>query len=245
MPVIALQGIRGGTGVTSVAAGLAWALQHLKESVLLIDLSADNLLRLHFGMSFEQAQGWARSHQDRQPWQDSIFSYNELVSVLPFGKITQVERINLEDDIQNESDFWKKNIEMIFADRGHRWVLIDLPADNTLLTQQGLERADTIFILLNPDMNSHVRLHQQKIPEGSYFLMNQYSSTKPLQKDLSVLWQQLLTNFLPIVLHSDEAAAEAFAIKKPIGEYSLQSLVAKDIAELASWCLNHSSGNGK
>lgn len=45
MPVIALQGIRGGIGTTSITAALAWALQQLGESVLVIDLSPDNLLR--------------------------------------------------------------------------------------------------------------------------------------------------------------------------------------------------------
>lgn len=37
MPVLALQGVRGGIGTTSVTAALAWALQQLDESVLVID----------------------------------------------------------------------------------------------------------------------------------------------------------------------------------------------------------------
>ncbi|CNG61253.1 cellulose synthase [Yersinia enterocolitica] len=57
MPVLALQGIRGGIGTTSVIAALAWALQQLDESVLVIDFSPDNLLRLHFNMHFEQSRG--------------------------------------------------------------------------------------------------------------------------------------------------------------------------------------------
>lgn len=42
MPVLALQGVRGGIGTTSVTAALAWALQQLDESVLVIDFSPDN-----------------------------------------------------------------------------------------------------------------------------------------------------------------------------------------------------------
>ena len=42
MPVLALQGIRGGTGTTSVTAALAWALQQLGESTLVIDWSPTN-----------------------------------------------------------------------------------------------------------------------------------------------------------------------------------------------------------
>ena len=61
MPVIALQGLRGGMGTTSVTAALAWALQQLGESVLAIDFTPDNLLRLHFNTPFELARGWARA----------------------------------------------------------------------------------------------------------------------------------------------------------------------------------------
>ncbi|CAM2920898.1 cellulose synthase operon protein YhjQ/BcsQ [Legionella anisa] len=50
MLVIALQGIRGGVSVTSIAAGLGWALVQLNESVLVIDFTTDNLLRLHFNI---------------------------------------------------------------------------------------------------------------------------------------------------------------------------------------------------
>lgn len=111
MPVIALQGIRGGIGVTSIAAGLCWALQQLNESVLVIDFTADNLLRLHFNMPFEKAEGWARSYHDKGDWRESIHTYNKRLSYLPFGKITQAECINLKNEFQKNPDFWKKNID--------------------------------------------------------------------------------------------------------------------------------------
>ena len=37
MAILGLQGVRGGTGVTSITAALAWALQLLGETVLAID----------------------------------------------------------------------------------------------------------------------------------------------------------------------------------------------------------------
>ncbi len=71
MPVIALQGLRGGMGTTSVTAALAWALQQLGESVLAIDFTPDNLLRLHFNTPFELARGWARAERDGGRWQEA------------------------------------------------------------------------------------------------------------------------------------------------------------------------------
>lgn len=77
MPVLALQGLRGGMGTTSVTAALAWALQQLGESVLAIDFTPDNLLRLHFNTPFELARGWARAEQDGGAWQEGALRYCE------------------------------------------------------------------------------------------------------------------------------------------------------------------------
>ncbi|WP_454780647.1 cellulose biosynthesis protein BcsQ [Legionella sp. WA2022007384] len=245
MPVIALQGIRGGVGATSIAVGLAWALQQLKQSVLVIDFTPDNLLRLHFNMPFEQVEGWARSYQDKQDWSENIQAYTPQLDYLPFGKITHVERVNLENDLQKNPDFWQKNIEYLFTKDNYDWIVLDLPSDTKLLTQQGLDNADVVFLLLTPDVNCHIRLHQQKTPENCYFLMNHYSPAKSLQKDLYELWQRLLPNFLPIILHSDEAMAESLAAKKPIGEYHPHSLITQDVNALADWCMSNDFGNTK
>ncbi|MSJ21896.1 cell division protein, partial [Escherichia coli] len=45
MAILGLQGVRGGTGTTSITAALAWALQLLGETVLVVDASPDNMLR--------------------------------------------------------------------------------------------------------------------------------------------------------------------------------------------------------
>ena len=39
MAILGLQGVRGGTGTTSITAALAWALQLLGETVLVVDAS--------------------------------------------------------------------------------------------------------------------------------------------------------------------------------------------------------------
>lgn len=44
MAVLGLQGVRGGVGTTSVTAALAWSLQVLGESVLVIGDAANLLI---------------------------------------------------------------------------------------------------------------------------------------------------------------------------------------------------------
>ncbi|WP_440530380.1 cellulose synthase operon protein YhjQ/BcsQ, partial [Serratia nevei] len=42
---------------------------------------------------------------------------------------------------------------------------------------------------------------------------------------------------LPVVIHRDEALAEALAVKQPLGEYRPESLAADEVLTLANWCL--------
>ena len=64
MAILGLQGVRGGTGVTSITAALAWALQLLGETVLAIDASPDNMLRFFFNTDVHHQDGWARALLD-------------------------------------------------------------------------------------------------------------------------------------------------------------------------------------
>ena len=241
MTVVALQGIRGGTGVTSIAAGLAWALQQCGESVLVIDFSADNLLRLYFNMPFEQINGWARSSLDNLPWQDSIMTYTKGLSFLPYGKITDVERLKLLKEYEQNLVLCKKNILDLVAARRYDWIILDLPSEHLLLTECGIKLCDIVLLVLNPDVSCHARLHQQKRPEQCYFLMNKYASTSTLQKDLYQMWLQIVPDLLPLPIHHDETVAEALAMKKPLGEYCSYSLAAEEINALAKWCLTKNS----
>ena len=73
MMQLVLRGLRGGIGATSLLAGLGIALHEQGERVLLIDLSPDNMLRLHFSVDVAYASGgrarsWMLRHGMRVPW---------------------------------------------------------------------------------------------------------------------------------------------------------------------------------
>lgn len=46
-----------------------------------------------------------------------------------------------------------------------------------------------------------------------------------------------MSGLLPVVIHRDEALAEALAVKQPLGEYRPESLAADEVLTLANWCL--------
>ncbi|WP_213991054.1 cellulose biosynthesis protein BcsQ [Sodalis sp. dw_96] len=240
MPIIALSGIRGGAGTTSITAALAWALYQAGESVLAVDLSPDNLLRLHFNMPFDHPRGWARAEFDGQGWHEGAMEYLEGLAFLPFGRTTAEERLRLEHPLSGREG-WGHDLARLRAAKGYRWILLDIPGGDSPATQQCLSAADHILMVINPDGNCHARLHQQALPAGCRLLINQYMPASGLQHDINQLWQQTLEGVLPVIIHRDESMAEALAAKQPLGEYRPDSNAAEEIVTLANWCLIHCS----
>ena len=77
MPMIGIQGIRGGVGTTSLAAGLGWALSQLGERVMLVDACRDNQLCLHFNQKLYEQQGSMFAYLQQQVWYEAAFHFSE------------------------------------------------------------------------------------------------------------------------------------------------------------------------
>lgn len=241
MAILGLQGVRGGVGTTSVTAALAWSLQLLGESVLVIDACPDNLLRLSFNDDIAHKGGWARAVLDGQDWRDAGMRYTSLIDVLPFGALTPGERehvLSLSDSLAEMTAI----AEALYRQGEYQWILIDLPHGFYPWTQPLLAACHNILMIVQPDTNCHVRLHQQALPVNSHILINDLRVGSQLQEDLYQVWLQSQRRLLPIAIHRDEAMAECMAAKQPLGEYRHDSLAAEEILTLASWCLLHYSG---
>lgn len=230
MSVIALHGIRGGTGTTSVTAALAWALSQLGEKVLAIDFSAANLLRLHFAMPYDSPRGWATAERAGSGWEHGAMRYNSRLDFLPFGQLSGAEEGSVSCD-------WQNNLTKLCNTNVYDWILLDVPVGEPLRAAQAISMADHALILLQADSQSHVRLHQQPLPVNCHYLVNQFAPVSQLQQDILLLWQQTLPQLLPFTLHRDEAMAESLAGKQPVGELHPQSKSSQDIITLANWCL--------
>ncbi|WP_375056615.1 cellulose biosynthesis protein BcsQ [Zobellella sp. DQSA1] len=242
MPVVALQGLRGGVGTTSLSAGLAWALRQLGESVLVVEFSPANQLGLHFNAPVSSSTGWAQAELDGLPWHDQALRYTEGLDFLPFGRLSVAERGRWLAHHQQHPDRWPEYLRQLSGSGAYRWILMDVAADEHVCTAHWLEAADAHLCVLTADANSHVRLHQQLLSPQARLLLNQFSVESRLQQDLHQFWRQTHAGMLPLLIHHDEAVAEALAAKQPVGEYSNGSLAADEINTLASWCLVHVAG---
>jgi cellulose synthase operon protein YhjQ len=237
MTVVALQGLRGGAGTTSITAGLAWALKQLGERVLAVDLCPDNMLRLNFNMPVDAARGWARAERDGAPWHQAAMRYEQTLDFLPFGQLTPEELYDWTSQQRVQPDYWLNYLEQLKSAGQYQWILLDIPFSYPLIEHHLLSAVDLHITVCVPDLNGHIRLHQQALANGSHILISQFAANSQLQQDLSLLWQQSVTRLLPLTIHRDEAVAEALAEKKPIGEYSADSLAAGELLTLANWCL--------
>lgn len=236
MAIIGLQGLRGGVGTTSITAALGWSLQQLGESVLVVDASPDNLLRLNFNIDFAQNGGWARALLDNQNWHDAAWQYTTSLDVLPFGQLLPEER-DAFSSFEVALGHFRHSLETLQSSGHYRWVLVDLPHGYHTLTRRLLSQIDNVLTIVKPDINCHTRLHQQTLPSPPHILVNDLLVESLLQDDIYQLWRQSQRSMLPIVIHRDEALAEASAMKQPLGEYRPGALAAQEVMTLASWCL--------
>lgn len=241
MAILALQGIRGGVGTTTVAAALAWALQMLDEKVLLIDGSPDNLLRLSFNIDFAHRGGWGRAMLDGDDWRSAAWRYTHHLDVLPFGQMSDDERVALSTHSTALNAF-RQSLDALKASGGWQWIILDLPHGSAPLTRLLGEAADHTLVVVRPDANCHVRLHQQPLPPNAHILLNYLRVGSQLQDDIFQLWLQSQRHLLPILIHRDESMAECLAAKQPLGEYRPDALAAEEMMTLANWSLLHFSG---
>lgn len=235
MPIVALSGLRGGVGTTSVTAALAWALNRLGERTIAIDFSPHNQLRTHFNTPLSHARGWAHSALHQRPWQQSAMRYTEKLDFIPFGQLPSADALDYLRQPDRLLTPWAHYLNSLRAD--YRWVLLDIPADMPQISQLLLPAVDHQLMVVTADGNSHLRLHQARFPVNTLFLINQFSPISQVQQDLHQLWLNSLTSLLPLLIHRDEALAESLLSKQPLGEYRPLSLGAEEIATLATWCL--------
>ncbi|MDH0027818.1 cellulose biosynthesis protein BcsQ [Aeromonas caviae] len=213
MNCVALQGIRGGVGTSSLVAGLALAAREQGARVLAVDLCHDNLLGIHLGLPHADARGWSRLADPAREWRSALYHYEEGLDLLSHG------------GGEGASAEWLAGID------GYDLVLLDLPLGPVPALPCRL------LTIVNADANCHVRLHRHPWAAGELLLVTQFSSRRALQQDLLDLWQAAGLPLLGLRLHRDEAMAEAMAAKQPVGRYAPTSLIAHELASLASWCL--------
>lgn len=241
MTCVAFRGLRGGTGTTSTVAATGAALHSMGVKVLLIDLSPENLLHLHFGMPYIDRRGWGRSLLDGNTWLEAIREIQPGLDLLPFGGLTLTEHNRISYTFQALLPAWPAHLATLAS--LYDMVLIDTPASERdawpLISECGLR-----VITMEADPASFALLTGLPLHTYHHCLITRYDPLSRLQRDIRLLWQgQLGDVLIRQVMHRDESMAEALGQKQPVGSYCPDSLAARDASSLASWCLAHARAN--
>lgn len=261
MRLVAIQGLRGGCGSTSIVAGLASALAMLHEPVVAIDLCPNNVLGLHFGLPFDGP--WTRIQRGAEspalngaaglvglvvsptPIADQVvaFRQQERVSVRPFDP-----HATRGCDPECAADLLEHALRQL-APSSDTFVLLNIPHHLNLHTRFG-QRPDIHWLhVLEADPACHILLnhqlyHHQHLPRNHHWLVNRLRPSLRLSHDLLELWRIVLgQSLVPCVIHEDEAVREALARKQLLGESAPHSLAMQDFLALAKWCITAVEGS--
>ncbi|MFJ4398323.1 cellulose biosynthesis protein BcsQ [Pseudomonas sp. NPDC089396] len=230
---LALHGLRGGLGRTALLAALGYAMRELGERVLLVDMSPDNLLGLHFNLPLDQRDGWACAELQGRPFGEPIYEVLDGLCLMPFGEVAQDRLDDL--DAYQQPEVWRTR-QAALADH-FDWLLFDLPHPVAAKATRGFD-TDMRILVAEAEMTSHVLLGRQSVERYDLLLVNRYDPASSLQSDVVMVWRDLFRNQLPLQLvHRDEAFGEAFASKAPVGHYAPQCLASRDVQSLAVRCL--------
>jgi cellulose synthase operon protein YhjQ len=240
MNLMTLAGVRGGGGTTTMTVMLGDALAALGQRVLLVDLNASDLLRLHFGVPYDDGRGWAASLFP-DDWREQACQVGEHLLLVPFGR-KSVEASGVSHLLRGD-DFWLQALPGM--GRMFDWALFDCPPYPNRLAPVLRFRSTLDVLVANPDVAAHVLLAQIGLESTSYLLINDFEPSRQLERDVVLDWRcRYGPRVLPQAVYRDESLHEALACKKPVTRYLPHATASRAARALASWLLAAYPGAG-
>lgn len=234
MKLVTLTGIRGGGGTTTVVGMLGDALHALDQRVLLVDLNASDLLRMHFDVPLADGRGWVASLFPEE-WRQQAYQVDSGLMLVPFGR-RAIEDTGVSHLLRGD-DFWLQVLPSL--DRDFDWVLFDCPPCPHRLAPALRFRIALELMVVHPDIAAQELLSQIDFEASSYLLINDFHPTRRLECDVLLGWQRHYgARVLPQTIYCDESLPEALASKKPVTRYMPDAIASQAARSLAQWCLS-------
>ena len=222
MKILTITSAKGGVGKTTVTKSLAVALLRLTgRPVLAIDLDPQNALALHMGVEPKELRGLARSSLTGANWSETCFIQRSGVHVLPYGQVTDEDRIELEEQIHDDPHWLTNHIQALELP-DDTLVLLDTPPGPSVYGRQALSVADWTVVVTLADAASYATLPLMQRMLNTYcnnrpdfvnalFVLNQVDSARQLSKDLLRVFREEAGDHFVGVIHSDASVPEALA----------------------------------
>ena len=246
---IIITGLRGGVGATTIAANVIQSLVLLEESVHVVDLRPENLLRLHFALDFSTRDGWAKRFLLSDSWKKAAYVSNRNLSFVPYGLLMVDELATIKQKVTSLSH-GLLNVFPSQPEVENEWQLILLPSVNELDDSHTalLDSADMVLCVINADIQNYTYTQQNSFfhyfnqSHHPYFLINGYQPLSKNSVDLSLVFkQELAEQCLPMLLHHDTSVPDACSQLSNVIKYAPYSQFSKGLNELAFWLVAHFS----
>lgn len=248
MPILCVQGIRSGAGVSTIVANVARILHELNQNVLVFDLNSSNLLRLHFNMDWQNPSGWALNMVEQKSWNNAGFQCEQGVRFLPFGQINYQHYQALLTDHISENWLIDKLSALDLPDK--TWVILNISSELNSLSIQALNLSDIILRVFEPSgaclsqlidsMQSNFINDNFSLGNKSFYLMNKLMPDSEIDHEMALIFKNILLNkIIPANIHFDENVKEAFAYKTTVTLYAPNSASAREFRSIAVWLMSY------
>lgn len=242
MKLVAVKGLFGGAGTTTVAANLANAMRRRKHPVVALDLCATNSLRLHFGMPIGDPRGLFRSGHLVEDLREAAFETENGLIYLPHGEIDeQPDQSDIEGILERLYELLQR-----FESPQELVVLIDVPNSESTILKWLTSHAHVMLHVLTPEPRVYPALRYfsritwpQIQHQGLHhaMLLNQCAPHLELSRDIADLLRRELEPQLlvPTFIQRDQHIPEAFATQQSTFDFTLGAQANVEFVAIAEW----------
>lgn len=225
MPLIAMTSPKGGVGKTTLVAQIAAILARRGHAVLAMDIDPQNALRLHFGRTLRDEQGFMADLGQRQGWRVSVRDTASGVRILAHGTVDQRRVLELGAALLGQPELLAGPVREMLSDPD-LVVLMDTPPGASAALSAILPLVDMLVVVLLADAGSGSLLPE--VAAGRHFgrgtlaaraagrtavVLNQVDLDSPLSATVMDLAVRALGERLLGAVCRDERVAEALAEK--------------------------------
>lgn len=226
MKIVAVVGVAGGVGTSTLAAHLAAGMVIQRRPALAVDLAPGNALGLRFGMDFRDTRGLMPQLMAGEPWHAAVFRSPGGVDFLPYGVAPRPVPVAVAWTLERLREVQLPEDLTVVVDAGY---------GDTALQRDAISRAHMTLIVVSADPMSMVALPglMTQVRAGAagevLVCLNRFNPSRQLDRDIAVVLRSELGAMLsPRPVHGDEAFREALARQQLVFDYAPSGQGAMD-----------------